>query len=172
MRKLIAGFASSLDGYIEGPKGEYDWILIDKEIDFAEHAKRFDTYFYGRKSYEKMLSVGIPVSKEAKHYVFSTTLTEVADGYMLIKDNIAAEVARVKQQEGKAIAVFGGANLLTSLLNHQLVDEISVSVIPVLLGSGRSMIEAINERVWLELVATRSYLNGTVELTYTVKNII
>lgn len=45
MRKIVAGFASSVDGYIEGSNGEYDWILIDKEIDFAEEAKRFDTYF-------------------------------------------------------------------------------------------------------------------------------
>ncbi len=52
MRKIVAGFAISLDGYIAGPNNEYDWIIIDKEIDFAEQMKRFDTYFIGRKTYE------------------------------------------------------------------------------------------------------------------------
>ena len=52
MRKLVAGFAASLDGYIEDPNGAYEWILIDPAIDFAAWAKRFDTYFYGRRSYQ------------------------------------------------------------------------------------------------------------------------
>src|SRR5687767_13651073 len=54
MRSIVSGFASSLDGYIEGPNGEYDWILIDKEVDFAEQMKRYDAFLYGRRTYESV----------------------------------------------------------------------------------------------------------------------
>src|SRR5688572_9102725 len=114
MRKVVAGFASSLDGYIEGPNGEYDWILIDKEIDFVEQAKRYDTYFLGRKSYEAVLTMGSKLSPGIKHYVFSNTLTNVADQYTLLSGPIKDKVLALKQQQGKDIAVFGGANLLAS----------------------------------------------------------
>jgi dihydrofolate reductase len=168
MRKLVAGFASSLDGYIEGPNGEYDWILIDKEIDFAEQAKRFDAYFFGRKTYESVLTMGSKPSKRMKHYVFSNTLTAVAEGYTLVKELVKEQVLELKQQEGKDIAVYGGASLLASLLNLQLVDEISVAIIPVLLGKGKPMVNVLSEKVWLHLLNTKTYSNGTVQVTYDV----
>ena len=168
MRKVVAGFACSLDGYIEGPNGEYDWILIDPEIDFAEQAKRFDAYFYGRKSYQAVRSSNVPISPNTRHYVFSRTLEKVAHGYTLINGNIKDEVNSIKSKEGKDIAVFGGANLLASLLNEQLVDEISIAIIPVMLGKGKPMVNLLRERVALNLQLCKTYSNGTVQLTYTV----
>ena len=168
MRKVVAGFACSLDGYIEGPNGEYDWILIDSEIDFAEQAKRFDTYFYGRRSYQAVLAMKAPITPNTKHYVFSTTLHEVAPGYTLIKGEIKEAVLNVKNMEGKDIAVFGGANLLGSLFNEGLVDEISVSVIPVILGKGKPMVDLLEDQVNLRLEHCKTYSNGTVQLIYTV----
>lgn len=168
MRKIVAGFAISLDGYIEDPTGKYDWILIDKEIDFAELNKRYDTYLYGRRTYEAVRAMGQPPSRKDTHYVFSTTLSEVDRGFTLVRDNIKEEVLSIKSQPGKDIALFGGAGLLASLLNLELVDEISVSVIPVLLGSGKPMVEKINRKAWLTLTGTKAYSNGTVQLTYTV----
>mgnify|MGYP003575378528 CR=1 FL=1 len=169
MRKLVSGFAASLDGYIEGPNGEYDWILIDKEIDFAEQAKRFDAYFFGRRSYEAVIAMGSKPARGIKNYVFSTTLTTVADGYTLLKGSIKDTVLQLKQQEGKDIAVFGGAGLLASLLDLQLVDEISIAFIPVLLGKGKPMVEMLSEKVWLQLLHTKAYSNGTVQVSYEVK---
>jgi dihydrofolate reductase len=55
MRKIVGGIAVSVDGYIGGPNGEYDWIVIDKEFDFSEHMKRFDSFFMGRKTYEMIM---------------------------------------------------------------------------------------------------------------------
>lgn len=169
MRKIVAGFAISLDGYIEGPNGEYDWILIDKEIDFAELNKRFDTYLYGRRTYEAVRSMGQPPSAKDRHYVFSTSLNEVSKGFTLVKENIREEVLSLKAQPGKDIALFGGAGLLSSLLDLELVDEVSMSVIPVLLGSGKPMVERIAQKVWLSLSGTKTYANGTVQITYTVR---
>jgi dihydrofolate reductase len=166
MRKLVSGFASSLDGYIEGTRGEVDWILIDKEIDFAEQMKRYDTFLYGRKSYESVLKMGGKIPPATKHYVFSKTLTSVADGFQLISSDIAKNVMALKMQPGKDIALFGGASLLAVLLDLQLVDEISIAIIPVLLGSGKPMVELLQNKVPLSLVNTRTYSNGTVQATY------
>jgi dihydrofolate reductase len=84
MRKIVAGFAASIDGYIEGPNGEYDWILIDKEIDFNQQMKRFDTFLFGRKTYEKMLPSGTRPARGITNYVFSKSLAFVDPNYILI----------------------------------------------------------------------------------------
>jgi dihydrofolate reductase len=167
MRKIIAGFACSLDGYIEGPKGEIDWIIIDKEIDFNKEMKKFDAFLYGRKTYESVLIMGANATSKADHYVFSKTLTTVAPGYTLMQGDVAAQVLDIKQQQGKDIALFGGANLLSTLLNLNMVDEISVSIIPVLLGEGKPMADVLKTRVILSLLSSKTYGNGTIQLTYT-----
>lgn len=168
MRKIVAGFAASLDGLIEGPKGEYDWILIDPAIDFAAQQQRFDTYFYGRKTYEMVKGSGNAAGRGLAHYVFSNTLAQTAGSFQLVKGDLKSAVDRIREQPGKDIAVFGGASLLASLLDLQLVDEVSVAVIPVLLGAGKPMVAALKEKVWLTLLDTKSYGNGTVQVTYAV----
>jgi dihydrofolate reductase len=169
MRKIVAGFACSLDGYIEGSQGEYDWIIVDKEVDFAEQMKRYDTYLYGRKTYESVIKVG-GIDPSSKHYVFSSSLNTVKKGFTLIKGDILKELSNIKNAPGKDIALFGGAGLLASLLKLKLVDEIVISFIPVLLGSGKPMVEMLDDKVWLELIKTHTYKNGTVVLSYNVKS--
>jgi dihydrofolate reductase len=168
MRKLIAGFASSVDGYIEGPNGEYDWILIDKEINFTEQAKQFDAYFFGRKSYEGIVAMGGGATPGVTNYVFSNTLATVDKNYTLVTGDIKEQVIKLKQTEGKDIALFGGASLLSSLLNLQLVDEIVVTIIPVLLGKGKPMVDVLKQKVWLHFIKSRSYANGTLQATYSI----
>ena len=167
MKKLVAGFASSLDGYIEGPNGEYDWIIIDKEIDFAAHFKRFDTYLFGRRTYEKIISMG---NKDdgIKKYVFSKTQVKTPANYTLVSDDVAKKINAIKKEEGKDIALWGGAGLLTSLLDLKLVDEIQISIIPVLLGEGKPMVGILKKKVWLSLIETKTYSNGTLAVTYKV----
>ncbi len=168
MRKIISGFASSLDGYIEGPGGEYDWIIIDKEIDFAAFMARHDTYLLGRKSYEKVRQMGGNAFQENKMYVFSTTLKEVDKNYELINGNVKEQVMLIKSQPGKDIAVWGGAVLLASLLDLELVDELSVSIIPVLLGKGKPMVDILKDKILLELTDLKKYSNGTVQVSYKI----
>jgi len=169
MRKIISGFAASLDGYINGPNGEIDWILIDKEIDFAEEMKRFDTFLYGRISYEEVLKFGIQEMPGTKNYVFSTTLEEADKNFILVKENVEQVVKELKEQDGKDISLFGGAKLLAALINMKLMDEISVAVIPVLLGLGKPMVDVLKNNISLELLNTKTYSNGTVRLTYNVR---
>jgi dihydrofolate reductase len=168
MRKLVAGFAASVDGYIEGPSGEYDWILIDEKIDFAAEMKRFDAFFFGRRSYEVAGGMSGKPSPGITNYVFSNTLKEANQNFVLINGDIKAKVEALKQQPGKDIAVFGGASLLASLLNLQLVDEISISFIPVLLGKGKPMVDVLTEKVWLQFNNSRRYGNGTLMVSYHV----
>src|SRR5919205_1173324 len=106
MRKVILQLAVSLDGFIEGPNGEYDWCLMDQDYGMSKFFKRIDSMFMGRKSYELALSMGdaeMPGFPKLTEYVFSTTLNEVKPGAVLIKENIEAEVKRIKNEPGKDI---------------------------------------------------------------------
>lgn len=171
MRKVILGLVVSLDGFIEGPNGEYDWCVIDPEYDFEEFFKRFDTIFVGRKTYEITSSTeaapaGFPTFKE---YVFSTTLKKVKEGATLIKGDVKTEVEKIKKEEGKDIWLFGGAGLTTSLMNLGLVDELSLAVYPIILGGGKPLFHNIKDRIILTLVDTKKYSTGSVSLTYNVR---
>lgn len=102
MRKLIVGFACSLDGYIEGPNGEYDWIIYDKEQqkEVAQSWKDMDAMFYGRKTYEVSLAMQSNSKTKnnpfahMKHYVFSNTLDTVADEFILMNGDIKTDVEK------------------------------------------------------------------------------
>lgn len=172
MRKLILGVAVSLDGFIEGPNGEYDWCFTDEDYGMSDFFKRIDALFIGRKTYEMAQSAqsmgetggaGFPKFKE---YIFSTTLDKVKDDAILIKNNIKEEVEKIKNEKGKDIWLFGGASLTTSLLNLGLVDEISLAVHPIILGGGKPLFTDIANRIHLKLVDTKTYSTGLVALTY------
>lgn len=170
MRKIVAGFAISLDGYIEGPNGEYDWIVMDPGFDFTGHMKRFDSFFFGRISYEKLLAQGNTSFPGIKNYVFSNSLTSVDKNFTLLSGEIRNIVTAIKKQDGKDIAVYGGANLLSSLLELNLVDELMMSLIPIVLGKGKPMVGKLKQRIYLKLVETKRFASGTVQLIYHVNN--
>jgi dihydrofolate reductase len=138
MRRIVAGFAVSLDGYMEGPNGEYDWMYERPapEFDIAASAKRFDTFLIGRKTYDKLIAYNDSSFNKFNKYVFSNNLKEVEKGYSLVNGDIAGFLTALKEEDGKDIAVYGGASLLSSLLDIKVVDEISMTAIPVLLGRG------------------------------------
>ena len=172
MRKVILGLAVSLDGYIEGPNGEYDWCLTDQDYGISDFFKRIDSLFIGRKTYELMLTMGdtaMPGFPKLAEYIFSTTLKEVKPGAVLIKEDIEKEVRRIKNEPGKDIWLFGGASLTSSMLNLGLVDELWLSVHPLILGSGKPLFSNIKNRIPLTLTDTKTYSSGLVSLTYTLK---
>ena len=169
MRKIVAGFAISLDGYIEGSQGEYDWIIMDKDFDFAGHMKRFDTFLFGRKSYDKLSQAGNISFPGIRSYIFSNSLDRVDKDVVLLKGNIHKLVTGLKEQDGKDIAVYGGANLLSSLLDLNLIDELNMSIIPVLLGAGKPMVDILQHRVYLTLTETKAFSSGIIQLIYQVR---
>ena len=173
MRKIILGLAVSLDGFIEGPNGEYDWCLTDQDYGMSEFFKRIDSLFIGRKSYEMTASMGdaaMPGFPKLKEYVFSNTLDTVKKDAILIRGDIAEQVKKIKKEPGRDIWLFGGAALTTSLMNLGLVDEIGLAVHPILLGSGKYLFNQLDGRIHLHLVDTKTYSSGLVSLTYTVKH--
>lgn len=172
MRKIILQLAVSLDGYIEGPNGEFDWCFVEQDYGMTAFFKRIDSTFMGRKSYELALAMedqipeGFPKFKE---YVFSNSLTKVKENVTLIKGDIKKEVEKIKKEKGKDIWLFGGADLTSSLMNLQLVDEVILAIHPVILGGGKPLFKEITERTWLTLTDHKVYPDGLVLLTYLIK---
>jgi dihydrofolate reductase len=171
MRKVILNLAVSLDGFIEGPNGEYDWCLMDQDYGLTEFFEQIDTLFLGRKSYELISSTGdINHFSANKMYVFSNTLAEVQhDNVEVISvADFVADVKAIKNQEGKSIWLFGGASLVSGFMANGLVDEFLLSIHPVILGGGKALFQSITERTGLQLVETIPYSSGLVQLRYLV----
>lgn len=173
MRTIILGLAVSLDGFIEGPNGEYDWCFTDQDYGMTDFFKRIDSLFIGRRSYELLLKMGddaMPGFPKLKEYVFSTTLKEVRPGALLIQGNTKEIVEKIKQEPGKDIWLFGGASLTTSFLNLNLIDEMSLAIHPIILGSGKPLFSDIKNRISLNLIDTKTYSSGLVNLVYRFKD--
>ena len=171
MRKVILGLAVSLDGYIEGPQGEYDWCFTDQDYGMSEFFSNVDAAFMGRKSYEMTQAMGQTANTgfpNLKRYVFSNTLEDVEDGVTIIRGDIKIAVDLIKNEPGKDIWLFGGAGLTTSLMNLGLVDRLWLAVHPILLGGGKPLFQDIGNRISLKLVESKPFSTGLVSLTYTL----
>ncbi len=169
MRKIILNLAVSLDGYIEGPNGEYDWCFTDQDYGMSDFFKRIDAVFLGRKSYE--MSLGVENADNSwmppvTTYVFSNSLNQVKSDAILVSGDLKTAVERIKNEPGKDIWLFGGAELTASLLRENLVDEFMLSIHPILLGSGKLLFGNLPNRVPLKLADTKTYDSGLVTLTY------
>ncbi|MBA3886564.1 MAG: dihydrofolate reductase [Acidobacteria bacterium] len=171
MRLVRFGVAMSLDGYIAGPQGEYDWIVMDPDVDFAGMQAPFDTFLMGRKTFEAMAKMGSDGASAsgARNIVLSRTLKAGDYPHITVRSDAERAVAELRAQPGKDISVFGGGELFRSLLAADLVDRIEVAVIPVLLGGGIPLLPPPAGRRTLKLRTQRVYdKTGTVALEYDV----
>jgi dihydrofolate reductase len=167
MRKIILQLAVSLDGFIEGPNGEFDWCFTDQDYGMSAFLDRIDAVFFGRKSYELLRKFEENPYPDKNKYVFSTTLPTLANTILISKD-IENKVRQIKTKEGKDIWLFGGARLTSTLMNAGLIDELMLSVHPLILGAGKPLFEDISRKVKLKLTDTRSYDTGLVQLFYNI----
>ena len=170
MRHICYSVAMSLDGFIGGPDGEYDWIPTEPEIDWGAFMGRFDTVLMGRRSYEASLtSPGGGAMPGIQTYVFSSTLRqEDHPGVTIVNEKAKATLAKLRQSPGKEIWLFGGGELFRSLLELGEVDRIEVGLVPALLGKGIPFLPGLDHIRRLRLIKSHSYPTGIMMLTYEV----
>jgi dihydrofolate reductase len=182
MRKVIYSMGVSLDGFIAGPNGDFDWSAPDEELHrfHNQQTRELGAHLLGRRLYEVMVyweTAGENPSlsdyelefariwKDLPKIVFSKTLEKVEGNARLVSDGIAEEVTRLKEQPGKDLAV-GGAGLAATLARLGLIDEYRPFVSPVVVGGGTPFFPALDEPINLELVETRTFGSRVVYLRY------
>jgi dihydrofolate reductase len=167
-RRVVYSVAMSLDGYIADPKGGYDWIVMDPEIDFDAMFKRYDAVLMGRKAYDAARQSGYGMPKP-ETYVFSKTLRAADAPDVTVSDDPQKTITALKKKQGKDIWLWGGGELFRSVLELGLVDQLEVAIIPVLLGDGLPLLPKTGSRARLELTDQRLYKKtGTMMLHYQV----
>jgi dihydrofolate reductase len=182
MRKLIYSMGVSLDGFIAGPDGEIDWSAPDEELHrFHNHQTReLGAQLCGRRLYEEMTYWETAdenpslaeyelefarIWKALPKIVFSKTLETVEGNARLVREGAAEEVVRLKEQPGKDLAV-GGAGVASTFMKLDLIDEYRLFVSPVVLGGGTPYFPALDQRINLELIETRTFGSRVVYVRY------
>src|SRR6267378_8628302 len=127
MRRVVYSVAMRLDGYIAGPQGGYDWIVMDPEIDFDVMFKRYDAVLMGRKAYDAAKQSGYGMPKP-ETYVFSKTLQQADAPDVTVSNDPQKTVTALKKQKGKDIWLWGGGELFRSVLELGLVDQLEVVI--------------------------------------------
>jgi dihydrofolate reductase len=186
MRSVTYSMAASLDGYVVGPDGQFDWGVPDEEVSrFAtDETRQVGVMLLGRKLYETMLyweTAGqdpslddsdlefIAIWKSLPKVVFSTTLAAVQGNARLAVGDLAEEIERLRAEPGDGDIAIGGATLAAEAAALGLIDEYRARIYPVLVGGGIPFFPRHERRVDLELVETRTFSSRVVDLRYRVR---
>lgn len=187
MKRLTVSMSVSLDGFVVGPDGGFDWAPPDEEEfgAYLDEIRGVDVHLLGRRLYETMSYWEDPDQtdswdaaerewaerwKQLPKVVFSRTLTSVTGtNTRLATVGVAEEVARLRDEPGDGEIAVGGAELAASVAEHDLVDEYRLRICPVLVGGGRPFFPRGERQVGLELLSTRTFSTGAVALRYGVR---
>jgi len=157
MRRVLYSVAMSPDGYIAGPDGELDWIVMDPDIDFAAKMQRFDTVLMARKTYAAAQAKGGGGAFGKRAIVFSNTLRQKDCKGVSVSNDVEGVVSSLRSQPGKDIWLFGGGEHFRSVLSLNLVDGVQAAIVPVLLGKGAPFPPEREEQAKLPLKGHRTY---------------
>lgn len=182
MRKIIVFNQVSLDGYFVDRNGDMSWAhKQDPEWNAfaASNASGGGELLFGRVTYDLMVSYWpTPHALQnnpavAEHMnalpkvVFSRTMDRPSwNNTKLVKDNLAAEIRKMKQEPGQGMVILGSGSIVSQLAQEGLIDEYQIVVNPVVLGKGRTMFDGVKEKLPLKLTKTRAFGNGNVLLCY------
>ena len=185
MRSVTYSMSASLDGYIVGPDGSFDWPGFDKDVFrfWIDEIRGVGAHLMGRRLYETMLywetadqdpalgeaelewaSLWKPIPK----VVFSSTLSELEGNARLASGGLEEEIERLRAEPGEGEIAIGGATLAAEAAASDLIDEYRVLVHPVLVGGGTPFFPQRERRVDLDLVETRTFSSRVVYLRYRV----
>ncbi|PWJ43985.1 dihydrofolate reductase family protein [Sediminitomix flava] len=177
MRQVRLWIASTLDGYIARKSGSLDWLYAmenpeKSDYGYQEFYSQIGSVIMGRKTYDEILSYGVdwPYS-DSKSYIFSfnenykvkTANTSIFTG------QLTKLIKTLKEEEENDIWLVGGGQLITAFLNDDLIDEMTISLIPILLGEGIPLFPGKPKETQFELIDTKCYDNGVVNLNYRKK---
>lgn len=185
MRSVTYSMGVSLDGYIVGPDGRFDWTAPDPDVFrfWIDEIRGVGVHLMGRRLYETMLywetadqdpSLGdaelewAALWRPLPKVVFSTTLTAVVGSARLASGSVAEEIERLRAEPGDGEIAIGGATLAAEAAAAGLIDEYQLVVYPVLVGGGIPFFPQAERRVDLELVETRTFSSRIVYLRYRV----
>ncbi len=184
MRKVIVSEMITLDGFFAGPDGDINWHVVDEDFNrlAIDLLSSVDTLLFGRVTYELMVSywpteaaaTDDPIIAEKMNtlpkVVFSKTLEKVEWGEWknarLVKEDLREEIAKLKQEPGKDMVLFGSGEIVSALAQSGLIDEYLLFVAPVVLESGIPLFQGIKERIKLQLVNVQNLSSGVVRLHY------
>jgi dihydrofolate reductase len=182
MRNVVYLMNLSLDGFVEGPDGSFGWSRPDEEVHrfHNQQASDLSAFLYGRRMYETMAGwqtadedPSAPdyvvefarIWKDKPKIVFSTTLATAGANCRLVRGDIAAELASLKEQPGGDLGV-SGPGLASTLARLGMIDEYRLVVFPILVGSGKPYFPVLDRAVRLRLLETRTFRSGAVYLRY------
>ena len=170
-RKVILYIAMSLDGYIATPDNGLEFLSLveekDQDYSYKDFVNTVDTVIVGRKSYDKVLSMGLEYPHTDKElYIITRTPRPTVGSTTFYSGDLNELVSNLKRKEGKDIYVDGGAEIANEMLSENLIDEFYISVIPILLGNGISLFNNSRPQVRLKLISTKTYNKGLVQLHY------
>lgn len=173
MRKLSLFIATSLDGYIAKPNDDLSFLqLVEKEGEdygYAAFADTIDTIILGRKTYDYVVrEIGSTHYDNGTRNVFVITRTEKPGigRTTFYTGNLITLVQRLKSENGKNIYCDGGAEVINELLRSDLIDELIISIIPILVGNGTKLFQDNRPEQELEFVSSKSFETGLVQLHY------
>lgn len=175
-RKLILYISMSLDGYLATENDDLSWLsVVEKEGEdygYNDFVSSVDTYIVGRKTYDKILDLtggDFPAAKNNKCYVITRLERESKNEVKFYNGDIEVLIKNLKSQIGNNIYCDGGAEIVKLLMSKNLIDEYIISIIPVFLGNGKRLFLGGTPTEKLNLLSTKNYDTGLVQLHYTVK---
>jgi dihydrofolate reductase len=171
MRKLILYIAASLDAYIARPDGDTSWLHDERftvegeDFGYSTLLQGIDTTLMGHGTYKVILGFDMPFPYADKvNYVFSRSSQPATEQVRFVREDVAAFVQRLKQEPGQDIWLIGGGQVNTLLLNAGLIDELIITYVPVILGSGIPLFAAGAQERQLQVLGSKNFPNGFVQL--------